>query len=109
MKVLYDYGRHHPSTVLMPNRDIVMTYVVRTGWLGDKETRRRTQADRALERRGVQTSGSRASGTPDSVKSAFDEAETLRGIVGDRAQRPAGRQWLMACPPDCRGTASSGR
>ena len=37
MKVLYDYGRHHPSTVLMPSRDIVMTYVVRTGWLGDKE------------------------------------------------------------------------
>ena len=33
MKVLYDYGRMHPSMVLMPNGDIVMTYAVRLGWL----------------------------------------------------------------------------
>ena len=30
---LYDYGRHHPSMVLMPNDDIVMTYVVRLGYV----------------------------------------------------------------------------
>jgi hypothetical protein len=29
---LYDWGRHHPSLILLPNRDIVMTYVVRTGY-----------------------------------------------------------------------------
>ena len=29
---LYDWGRHHPSIVLMPNGDIVMTYVVRLGY-----------------------------------------------------------------------------
>ena len=30
---LYDWGRHHPSLVLMPNNDIVMTYVVRKGYV----------------------------------------------------------------------------
>ena len=30
---LYDWGRHHPSLVLMPNKDIVMTYVVRKGYV----------------------------------------------------------------------------
>ncbi len=30
---LYDYGRHHPSLILMPNMDIVMTYVVRLGYV----------------------------------------------------------------------------
>lgn len=29
---LYDYGRHHPSMLLMPDNDIVMTYVVRKGY-----------------------------------------------------------------------------
>jgi hypothetical protein len=29
---LYDYGRHHASMLLMPNNDIVMTYVVRKGY-----------------------------------------------------------------------------
>ncbi len=33
VKVLYDYGRHHPSMVLMPKGEIVMTYVVRLGQL----------------------------------------------------------------------------
>ncbi|MBP87388.1 MAG: hypothetical protein CMJ64_11810 [Planctomycetaceae bacterium] len=33
---LYDYGRHHPSLVLMPNQDIVMTYVVRLGYVDDR-------------------------------------------------------------------------
>ncbi len=30
-KPVYEWGRHHPSMVLMPNGDIVMTYVVRLG------------------------------------------------------------------------------
>jgi hypothetical protein len=30
--MLYDWGRHHPSMVVMPNGDIVMTYVVRLGY-----------------------------------------------------------------------------
>jgi hypothetical protein len=29
---LYDSGRHHPSMLLMPNNEIVMTYVVRKGY-----------------------------------------------------------------------------
>ncbi len=33
---LFDYGRHHPSMMLMPNQDIVMTYVVREGYVDDK-------------------------------------------------------------------------
>lgn len=36
VKKLYDYGRHHPSLVLMPNHDIVMTYVVRLGYIDDQ-------------------------------------------------------------------------
>jgi len=34
---LYDYGRHHPSLVLMPDGDIVMTYVVRKGYIDSKD------------------------------------------------------------------------
>jgi len=30
--ILYRYGRHHPSMVVLPNDDIVMTYVVRKGY-----------------------------------------------------------------------------
>jgi hypothetical protein len=30
---LYDWGRHHPSLLLMPNGDVVMTYVVRKGYV----------------------------------------------------------------------------
>lgn len=29
---LYDFGRHHASMLVMPNNDIVMTYVVRRGY-----------------------------------------------------------------------------
>ena len=36
VKKLYDYGRHHPSLVLMSNQDIVMTYVVRLGYVDDQ-------------------------------------------------------------------------
>jgi len=31
LKPLYEWGRHHPSMVRMPNGDIIMTYVVRLG------------------------------------------------------------------------------
>jgi hypothetical protein len=31
--MLYEYGRHHPSLVLMPSGQIVMTYVVRKGYV----------------------------------------------------------------------------
>lgn len=34
--ILYDCGRMHPSMVMMPNGDIVMTYVVRLGYPRDK-------------------------------------------------------------------------
>jgi hypothetical protein len=30
--LLYEWGRHHPSMVVLPNGDIVMTYVVRLGY-----------------------------------------------------------------------------
>ncbi len=33
VKKLYDWGRHHPSLMLMPNHEIVMTYVVRKGYV----------------------------------------------------------------------------
>ncbi len=33
VRKLYDWGRHHPSMLLMPNHDIVMTYVVRKGYV----------------------------------------------------------------------------
>lgn len=32
LKWLYEWGRHHPSLVLLPNKDILMTYVVRLGY-----------------------------------------------------------------------------
>ena len=32
---LYDWGRHHPSPLRLPNNDIVMTYVVREGYVED--------------------------------------------------------------------------
>lgn len=32
LKPLYEWGRHHPSMVQMPNGDLVMTYVVRLGY-----------------------------------------------------------------------------
>lgn len=31
-KRLYEWGRHHPSMVLLPNKNILMTYVVRLGY-----------------------------------------------------------------------------
>lgn len=33
LNMLYEYGRHHPSLLLMPNGQIVMTYVVRKGYI----------------------------------------------------------------------------
>lgn len=33
VKKLYDWGRHHVSIVLMPNGDLVMSYVVRKGYV----------------------------------------------------------------------------
>ena len=32
LNILYEWGRHHASMVLMPDNDIVMTYVVRKGY-----------------------------------------------------------------------------
>jgi hypothetical protein len=32
VKMLYEWGRHHPSLLLLPNGDIVMTYLVRRGY-----------------------------------------------------------------------------
>ncbi|MCC6694050.1 MAG: exo-alpha-sialidase [Candidatus Hydrogenedentes bacterium] len=34
---LYDYGRHHPSLVLLPDGRILMTYVVRKGYIDTPE------------------------------------------------------------------------
>lgn len=33
VRMLFDWGRHHPSLVLLPNGDVVMTYVVRKGYI----------------------------------------------------------------------------
>jgi len=33
LNMLYEWGRHHASMVLLPNHDIVMTYVVRKGYV----------------------------------------------------------------------------
>ena len=32
MRILFRFGRHHPSMVVLPNDDILMTYVVRKGY-----------------------------------------------------------------------------
>lgn len=37
VNILFDYGRHHPSLALMPNNDLVMSYVVRLGYDDDPE------------------------------------------------------------------------
>lgn len=37
VKKLYDWGRHHPALLLMPNGEIVMTYVVRKGYVDTPE------------------------------------------------------------------------
>ena len=37
VNILYDHGRHHPSLVLMPDGDLVMTYVVRLGYVDSKD------------------------------------------------------------------------
>jgi hypothetical protein len=37
VRKLYDWGRHHPSSIRMPNNDIVMTYVVRKGYVDTKD------------------------------------------------------------------------
>jgi len=34
---LYDWGRHHPSMVVMPKGDVVMSYVVRRGYVDTPE------------------------------------------------------------------------
>jgi hypothetical protein len=36
---LYDWGRHHPHMVVLPNGHIILTYVVRNGYLPDKSGR----------------------------------------------------------------------
>jgi BNR/Asp-box repeat len=37
VRKLYDWGRHHPSLVLLPSGEIVMTYVVRKGYVNRPE------------------------------------------------------------------------
>lgn len=34
---LYDWGRHHPHVITMPNGEIVMSYVVRNGYVAGKD------------------------------------------------------------------------
>jgi len=36
LNYLYSWGRHHPHMIAMPNGDIVLTYVVRNGYVADK-------------------------------------------------------------------------
>lgn len=38
---VFFWGRHHPHVITMPNGDIVMTYVVRNGYISDKNGLRR--------------------------------------------------------------------
>ena len=37
VRKLYDWGRHHPSLLLLPSGEIVMTYVVRKGYIDTPE------------------------------------------------------------------------
>lgn len=37
LKQLYEWGRHHPSLVLLPNQNLLMTYVVRLGYPNNAE------------------------------------------------------------------------
>jgi len=34
---LFEWGRHHPSMVVLPNGDVVMTYIVRMGYTPDEK------------------------------------------------------------------------
>ena len=47
---LYDWGRHQPHMIVMPNGDIVMTYVVRNGYVSDKKGLRRFGIEAVLSR-----------------------------------------------------------
>jgi hypothetical protein len=55
LKPLYDWGRHHPSMVVMPGGDIVMTYVVRKGYTENAEGFARFGVEAVISRDNGQT------------------------------------------------------
>lgn len=47
---VYEWGRHHPHLVLLPNGNIVMTYVVRNGYAADRTGRNRFGIEAVISR-----------------------------------------------------------
>lgn len=50
LNVLYDAGRHHPNLLLLPNGDIVMTYIVRADVRGGRLASYRRGCEAAVSR-----------------------------------------------------------
>lgn len=73
---LYDWGRHHPSLLLMPNREIVMTYVVRMGY---------PKASNGMPQFGVEAVASRDNGQTWDL----DHRYILHDWVGNRTDENA--------------------
>ena len=83
LKKLYEFGRHHPSIVRMPNDDLVMSYVVRLGYGDPLE---------GLPRYGIEAVLSRDHGQTWELKERY----VLDQWDGEWLDRPGGRVKLMA-------------
>lgn len=86
LNTLYEYGRHHPSMVLLPGGEIVMTYVVRKGC---------PYTDDGFPQFGVEAVISRDNGEAWDFDHRYILAEWVGNRKGDNA-------WW----PSCQGTSS---
>lgn len=73
---LFTWGRHHPSIVLLPNNDLLMTYVVRLGYTSDKD---------GFPRFGVEAVLSHNNGLTWDIDHRFVLAEWSGNVKGDKA------------------------
>ena len=83
LKKLFEFGRHHPSIVRMPNSDLVMSYVVRLGY-GDPL--------KGLPQYGIEAVVSRDHGQTWNL----DRRYILDKWDGEWLDRPGGKVKLMA-------------
>ena len=83
IKKLYEFGRHHPSIVLLPNSDLVMSYVVRLGYGPPLE---------GLPRYGIEAVVSHDHGQTWNL----DRRYILDKWEGEWLDRPGGKVKLMA-------------
>ena len=127
---LYEWGRHHPGLVAMPNGDLVLTYVVRKGYAADKDGRNRFGIEALLSHDHGQSwdldhkyllavnssvmSGERADwGSPQSTSNVLlPEGDLLTTFCTGAAQRAGAdalengrRPWSAGGPATSRSTA----